>query len=353
MLAIEPPRQVCGRRLKTRPGQCTARPDFEADGLVSSCKLHRTREEWAFVRRMCEARRPVAKVPMCWFWPMPEVVEEVAVLALEDFQKDRCAICGTTTTHLKDDVDPGTGVLRGLLCRSCVRGSHQFATSRCVRLYLKRPATAVIGHWGKFGGQEGFGRLQGMVTDSPPIATREGTVLLPRLRTTDIDTGEEFWASTREEFTALCERIDRRLEARTKWDEEQSKHWPEQVQPANTRMVQPPSGCPKREGLGYIYVVEFSTGVVKVGLSTDPVQRWGNYRYDVTALGVWITRMWVSRAHRNVDKAERELISLCAARGRPTRAEYFHGVRFEDAVAYGEKLPDWADAIDPASPTNR
>lgn len=128
-----------------------------------------------------------------------------------------------------------------------------------------------------------------------------------------------------------------------RWSEHREAWKPRRNRPARSTMEHPPEGCPRIPGLGYLYVVEFSTGIVKIGTSVDPGKRWRDYLSDAYPLGVRITRMWVSPAHRNYRLAERELIRFCTSRGPARRGEYFEYVAYADAVAYASVLPEWAD----------
>lgn len=89
--------------------------------------------------------------------------------------------------------------------------------------------------------------------------------------------------------------------------------------------------------LGNLYVVEFSTGTVKVGRSRTPDQRIENHAGEARKFGVWITRRWVSTAHRSHFASERALIRACAAKGSLiTGREYFR-IDFDEAVRLAER----------------
>ena len=56
------------------------------------------------------------------FWDVPEVYRTCPWSELQplyDFQDGRCAMCGMGRTNLVEDHDHTTGLVRGLLCRSC------------------------------------------------------------------------------------------------------------------------------------------------------------------------------------------------------------------------------------------
>jgi hypothetical protein len=96
--------------------------------------------------------------PVCWSWPVPEDLNDLAeaavarlsreaaaavlysneahaATALETWHEGRCAICGWNREELVTDHDHETGLIRGLLCRSCntregIRGDGVFAAYR-------------------------------------------------------------------------------------------------------------------------------------------------------------------------------------------------------------------------------
>lgn len=86
--------------------------------------------------------------PACWYWPLP-----ARPVALTDWQAGRCAVCGTTADDVAPasfalvvDHDHGTGLVRGLLCRSCNKTeAHQDVTDGRFLNYRARPAAALLG----------------------------------------------------------------------------------------------------------------------------------------------------------------------------------------------------------------
>lgn len=76
--------------------------------------------------------------------------------------------------------------------------------------------------------------------------------------------------------------------------------------------------------LGHIYVVEFTSGVVKVGKSTDPRSRIATHRQLARMHGGEVRNTWVSHLHYFSGEAERELIEYCARIGQlVVGREYF------------------------------
>lgn len=87
----------------------------------------------------------------CHGWAVPADVAERARLAathaerwgvLQEWQDTRCAVCGARESFVEDH-DHGTGMVRGLLCRSC-NGQEPGGGDRFVR-YRARPPVAILG----------------------------------------------------------------------------------------------------------------------------------------------------------------------------------------------------------------
>jgi hypothetical protein len=86
---------------------------------------------------------------------------------------------------------------------------------------------------------------------------------------------------------------------------------------------------------GYIYIIEFSTGVVKVGRTTSPRQRIDGQLYTASKLGVEPTNIWLSAFHEDYKANEVELLGLLGAPARGTeyfRVEYSHVVKLAEAI---------------------
>lgn len=97
-------------------------------------------------------------------------------------------------------------------------------------------------------------------------------------------------------------------------------------------------GTPPR-GEGFIYVVMFSTGTVKVGCTTDPANRILTHYSKALAYGVTTYAYWVSPSHVNYRENEAELINFCSHVSWRSRNEYFHEVTYNRAVIYAHGLP--------------
>jgi hypothetical protein len=95
-------------------------------------------------------------------------------------------------------------------------------------------------------------------------------------------------------------------------------------------------------GEGYIYVVGFSTGTVKVGHTEDPKGRLNHHQSEALAYGVGTLNYWVSQPHWNFKENETELIrlcrELCRKEGRRSRREYYHGLGYERVMELVDNL---------------
>ncbi len=83
---------------------------------------------------------------------------------------------------------------------------------------------------------------------------------------------------------------------------------------------------------GFIYVIRFDTGSIKVGMTNDPKRRLLEHRRHAAAYGVVITAHWVSPSHLNYIDNEAELLGVCREYETPTKKEYFHGLDFDSVV---------------------
>lgn len=90
----------------------------------------------------------------------------------------------------------------------------------------------------------------------------------------------------------------------------------------------------------HVYVVAFSSGTVKVGMSSTPKQRIGHYVSHATIHNDRITDCWVSAPHWGASGNEQKLVGFCQQYGAVlVGREYFRGVPFEAVKRYAETLP--------------
>lgn len=183
-VAYSPP-SLCGRLTK-RGTACQQSPLAywrlpKREGRPHSCLRHLTSGERAEYDREIaaakaaeqEAYRQVDQmVPACWGWPVPsnlapfdpaaasdpgELSEsalrrlraslndpDIAGLdMIQQWHAGRCGICGIEE-YLVTDHDHSTGLVRGLLCRSC-NTAEAFRTLGPYRRYRERPPAAILG----------------------------------------------------------------------------------------------------------------------------------------------------------------------------------------------------------------
>lgn len=91
---------------------------------------------------------------------------------------------------------------------------------------------------------------------------------------------------------------------------------------------------------GYIYVVQFSSGVVKPGKTRNPDWRMGQHARLAEFHGAPIVRSWVSGKHLGISQTERRLLKFCEETGTCLSGEYFADVRFEAAREFGRWIVD-------------
>lgn len=93
--------------------------------------------------------------------------------------------------------------------------------------------------------------------------------------------------------------------------------------------------------MSYIYVIEFDSGLIKVGRTSRPQQRITSHKGNVYNISrAEIINQWVSCEHTNPGENERKLISYCEVKSKKTgkRSEWFNNVNFADVVSYAEGL---------------
>lgn len=85
--------------------------------------------------------------------------------------------------------------------------------------------------------------------------------------------------------------------------------------------------------LGHIYVIEFSSGVVKVGKTTDPKRRLAAHASLARVHGGAIRASWMSQQICGYDDAERELIRLCAQVAGPVVGREYFDIGLREALS--------------------
>ena len=90
---------------------------------------------------------------------------------------------------------------------------------------------------------------------------------------------------------------------------------------------------------GHLYVVEFTSGVIKVGQAVRPQSRLATHAAHARIHGGDIRRTWVSDRHAGYDGTERILIAGCKQVGELAFGrEYFRGIEFDWASRYAEMV---------------
>lgn len=105
-----------------------------------------------------------------------------------------------------------------------------------------------------------------------------------------------------------------------------------------------PKGLPQRHEhwryVGYVYVIEMSNGITKVGRTANPSKRMEQHLRQAGPFELKIARLWLSIAHRDPVQTEKLLLGY----GRQHAAsqvldEYFKGLSFKATVRYASEVP--------------
>lgn len=93
------------------------------------------------------------------------------------------------------------------------------------------------------------------------------------------------------------------------------------------------------DGYGYLYVIEFDTGVVKVGKTTDPAARMATHISQAAAYRATLTAAWFSEAHLGYAGNETAVLAHVVSKqlGKQVRREYFHDADFTQVVDVAER----------------
>lgn len=91
-------------------------------------------------------------------------------------------------------------------------------------------------------------------------------------------------------------------------------------------------------GRGYLYVILFSTGVVKVGQTRDPQRRFAEHRRQAEVFDVSIHDVWLSGEHDDYMTNETLLKAHCSRIATPIKPEYFRDVDFGTVVAFARSI---------------
>ena len=91
---------------------------------------------------------------------------------------------------------------------------------------------------------------------------------------------------------------------------------------------------------GYVYVMAFDNGIVKVGRTQNIARRLITHAQSAHNFGIAVTGKWVSPLHGGWINNEDELIRIAhELGGKPTTPEHFRGVSFEALRERARQLP--------------
>lgn len=114
--------------------------------------------------------------------------------------------------------------------------------------------------------------------------------------------------------------------------------WPELHPECQQRIADEATRLMAPFRIGHIYVLQFASGVVKVGKTTNPKQRLATHVQLAEIHGGDVCQSWVSAPHCGYTTTERELIAFCSRSGRVAAGkEYFH-IDFDSARQYADFL---------------
>jgi predicted GIY-YIG superfamily endonuclease len=90
---------------------------------------------------------------------------------------------------------------------------------------------------------------------------------------------------------------------------------------------------------GHLYVIEFSTGVIKVGRSVNPATRLKEHTREAGRYGVTVLNAWASAEHEGIVQSERQLVDYARTQGTEAGGyEYFKGASFDAIKEYAESI---------------
>lgn len=91
----------------------------------------------------------------------------------------------------------------------------------------------------------------------------------------------------------------------------------------------------------YIYVVQFSSGTIKVGQTKDPTSRLRTHEAGARIHGVTVTDQWVSQPVAEPRRLERSVIEFCKSQYSSINGgEYFAGAEASEIIGFVETLED-------------
>ncbi len=95
----------------------------------------------------------------------------------------------------------------------------------------------------------------------------------------------------------------------------------------------------KKLSKGGLYVIHFSTDIIKVGFSVETSSRVATQISKAWSLGVTTLQSWESEERGNAKQLETKLIYWCERQATELRnREYFKGLEFNSVVDYAKAL---------------
>ena len=93
--------------------------------------------------------------------------------------------------------------------------------------------------------------------------------------------------------------------------------------------------CNHSSKCGWLYVIDFSDNVIKIGQTTDARQRIKRHHWDARKRGAEVRRWWISVKHSNKSETESVLKQCCLRHWTLFDGdEYFANADFDMAVTY-------------------
>lgn len=128
------------------------------------------------------------------------------------------------------------------------------------------------------------------------------------------------------------------MSARRLSDEELDR-WVREYQQRTKLYADHPRVRCNREGEGYVYVLGFGSGIVKVGYTRDPVGRPRTHQATAEAFGDSLVSQWMSPPHLKYHANEAALIRFCADRAEGATGKEFFRIPFATVKTFAESLP--------------
>lgn len=109
----------------------------------------------------------------------------------------------------------------------------------------------------------------------------------------------------------------------------------------------PSTPIPGRSDEGdFVYVIQFSSGTIKVGRTQNPSSRLKSHAAVARAHGLTVAAQWVSQPITTARQSERRLIGFCNDRFTPLNdGEFFSGATIDEVLHFGATLDGGAGSL--------